>query len=72
MAKVMARENEPLERMIRRFKKKVDDEGIIKEFRDRQYFKKPSTIKREKKKDAIRKAFVKMKQDERRDNKNQR
>jgi small subunit ribosomal protein S21 len=66
MAYVVVRENENLERAIKRFKKKVDDEGILKEYRDRQYFKKPSVVKREKKKDAIRKAqlsIAKMKND---------
>lgn len=42
IAHVIVRENESLESALRRFKKKVDDEGIIKEFKDRQYFVKPS------------------------------
>ena len=48
-------ENESLESAIKRFKKKVDDEGIIKTYRDRQYFVKPSAKRRAKKKDAARK-----------------
>ena len=63
MASVKIRENENLERAIKRFKKKVDDEGILKEYRDRRYYKKPSTVRREKKKDAIRKSQLKARQD---------
>ena len=64
MAYVKVGENENLERAIKRFKKKVDDEGILKEYRERQYFKKPSVIKREKRKEAVRKAQLKQRQDE--------
>lgn len=66
MAYVTVGEHESLERAIKRFKKKVDDEGIIKEYKDRQYFKKPSVVKREKKKESIRKTQIKIRQDERR------
>ena len=38
-----------LEKAMRVLKKKVLKAGIIKEYRDRQYYKKPSEIKREKK-----------------------
>jgi small subunit ribosomal protein S21 len=64
MAFVKIGENENLERALKRFKKKVDDEGILKEYKDRQYFRKPSVIKREKKKEAIRKTQLKQRQDE--------
>ena len=47
MAYVKAREDETIESLIRRFKKKVDGEKILKEYKDRQYFKKPSLIKNE-------------------------
>jgi len=46
--------NEPVERMIRRFLKKVKKNRIIEEYRERQYYKKPSekrkreSLKREK------------------------
>tara|TARA_B100000902_G_scaffold88361_1_gene92302 strand:- start:15278 stop:15481 length:204 start_codon:yes stop_codon:yes gene_type:complete len=43
-----------LEKAMRVLKKKVLKAGIIKEYRDRQYFKKPSEIKREKKKEGIK------------------
>lgn len=51
---VKLRENESLESLIKRFKDYVDNEGIIKEWRDRQYFKKPSAKKHEARRKAIR------------------
>jgi len=59
MAHVNVREGENLESAIRRFKKKVDNEGILKEFKDRQYYVKPSKKRRLKKKEALRKEYVK-------------
>jgi len=43
-----------LEKAMRVLKKKVMKEGIVKELRARQYYQKPSEIKREKKKEAIK------------------
>ena len=62
MIMVVLRKNETLEQAIRRFKKKVDDDGIIKEYKDRRYFVKPSMQRRLKKKDAIRKSQLKAKE----------
>ena len=48
-----------LEKAMRVLKKKVQKAGIIKNYRDKQYFSKPSEIKREKRKESaniIRKA----------------
>jgi small subunit ribosomal protein S21 len=59
MAHITLRENENLEAAIRRFNRKVDDEKILKEYRERQYYKKPSAKKREKVKEAKRKAEIK-------------
>lgn len=59
MAHIILHENENLEAAIRRFNRKVDDEKILKEYRERQYFKKPSAKKREKIKEAKRKAMIK-------------
>ena len=49
-AEVVRRENEPIERMLKRFMKKVKKEGIMEELRERSYYKKPSETKRHKKK----------------------
>lgn len=59
MAQVIVREGEPLESAIRRFGRKVDDEKILKDYRDKQYFMKPSKVRREAKKAALRKQELK-------------
>ena len=46
--------NGNLEQAMRVLKRKVQKEGIIKELRERQFYKKPSQIKQEKKKEAIK------------------
>mgnify|MGYP005994167133 CR=1 FL=1 len=46
--------NGNLEQALRVLKRKVMKEGLIKEIRDRQFYKKPSEIKQEKKKEAIK------------------
>ena len=46
--------NGNLEQAMRVLKRKVQKEGIVKELRERQYYKKPSEIKQEKKKEAIK------------------
>ena len=43
--RVEARRNEPPDRLIKRFNKKVRSEGIIEEARDRMYYEKPSVTK---------------------------
>ncbi len=43
-----------VERMIRRFIKKVKKEHIIEDVRDRKYYKKPSVAKRDKRSRAER------------------
>ena len=64
---VKIRKNESVEAMLKRFSRKVKKEKIIEEYRERQQFKKPSEIKREKK--AKRKAELeKLKRKEQREN----
>ena len=46
---------------MRVLKKKVMKEGIVKELRRRQFYMKPSEIKREKKKEGIKNFKKKMK-----------
>jgi small subunit ribosomal protein S21 len=46
---VHARYKEPAERLIKRFSRKVKKEGIIEEVRDRRFYKKPSSVRRQKK-----------------------
>ena len=46
--------NNNLEQAMRVLKRKVQKEGLVKELRERQFYKKPSEIKQEKKKEAIK------------------
>jgi small subunit ribosomal protein S21 len=52
----MIAENEPIDRAIKRFKKKYERSGVLKEFKKRAYFTKPSVKKRMKKLKAVRRA----------------
>ena len=51
MADVVAQENESFESLLRRFNKRVQQEGVLSEVRRREYFEKPS-IKRKRKEAA--------------------
>ena len=48
MARVDIAEGEPLERALRRFKKKIEREGILKQVKARKHYEKPSEVKRRK------------------------
>jgi small subunit ribosomal protein S21 len=58
MAQVFVDETENLEKAIKRFKRMVEREGIIREYKKREYFEKPSTIKNRKNK-ALRRKLTK-------------
>ena len=49
-----------LEKAMRVLKKKVQKAGIVKEVKRRQFYMKPSEIKREKKKEGIKNVKKKM------------
>lgn len=53
-------DNEILEKAIKRFKRMVEKEGIIREWKKREYYEKPSTIKNRKKKALERKQAKKL------------
>ena len=53
MIVVPVKEGENIERAIKKFKRKFDKTGVIKELRRRQQFDKPSEIKRAKMQHAI-------------------
>lgn len=59
LAEVKLKDGEDIEALIKRFKKKVQDEKIIIEFKKRQYFVKPSRENYEKEKKAKHKKFLK-------------
>ena len=59
MPKVRVRKDEPIDKALRRLKRKMDKEGIIRQIRQLEHFEKPSQKKRRKmlkaKKDAYNK-----------------
>ena len=59
MAFVKVDDNEPLEKSIKRFKRMVEREGIIREWKKREYYEKPSAIKNRKQKALERKLMKK-------------
>jgi small subunit ribosomal protein S21 len=54
MIEVNVRDNEPLERALRRFKKKWERAGVLRDVRRNSFFVKPSVEKRESRKKAVR------------------
>jgi small subunit ribosomal protein S21 len=46
---VFVKEGEPVERALRRFKKKIQDNGLLQELRDREFYEKPTTARKRKK-----------------------
>ncbi|TVQ29033.1 MAG: 30S ribosomal protein S21 [Spirochaetaceae bacterium] len=48
-------DGENLEKAIKRFKRMVEKEGIIREWKKREYYEKPSTIRNRKRKSMERK-----------------
>ena len=66
--KVEVRKGQSVEKAISIFKRKVKDSGILMEYRDRQFYEKPSAIKREKKNKAILRNKYKVLKEKERDN----
>jgi small subunit ribosomal protein S21 len=52
MTEIKLKKGEPVERALRRLKKKVDREGTLKTVRARRQFEKPSAVRRRKEKVA--------------------
>jgi small subunit ribosomal protein S21 len=46
MIRVEARSGEPLEKTLRRFKKRCEKEGLTKDIKKNMYYDKPSEVKR--------------------------
>jgi small subunit ribosomal protein S21 len=59
IAHIVVEDSENLEKAIKRFKRMVEKEGIIREWKKREYFEKPSTVKNRKNKALQRKLMKK-------------
>jgi len=61
MATVIVRERDDVHKAIKKFKRKVEAEGIMRELKKRRYYMKPSVKKKEKRKLAEKKRRKMMK-----------
>jgi small subunit ribosomal protein S21 len=59
MTEIKLKKGEPVDRAIRRLKKKLDREQTLKKFRERRRFEKPSARRRRKQKAARFAAMLK-------------
>ncbi|MBN2461180.1 MAG: 30S ribosomal protein S21 [Candidatus Cloacimonetes bacterium] len=57
MPKVVSRDNEPFQVLLRRFKKSCEKSGLLSDIKKNNYYEKPSVVRRKKLKDARRKAL---------------
>ncbi|MBI1869927.1 MAG: 30S ribosomal protein S21 [Chlamydiae bacterium] len=55
MTKVILKKNESVDKALRRLKKKIDKEGIMKSLKQHRHYEKPSQKKRRKMKESRRK-----------------
>lgn len=62
---VNIRKGESVERALRRLKKRLDREGVIRDARAKRYFEKPSEVRRRKKKVAAFSNYLRVKNENR-------
>ncbi len=55
VTKVLVGQNENLDKALRRLKKKIEREGILKILKQRKHYEKPSEIKRREKRNSAKK-----------------
>ena len=63
MAGVKVRDGESIEEAIRRFKRECEGSGIMQEIKNREFYKAPSVLRKEKLAEAKRKIRRKMMKD---------
>ena len=58
MAQVNLRTDEPIDKALKRLKRQLDRDDVLRESRRRRHFRKPSAVKRQKMKEAKFKAYL--------------
>tara|TARA_R100001129_G_scaffold172059_1_gene142503 strand:+ start:203 stop:397 length:195 start_codon:yes stop_codon:yes gene_type:complete len=58
MAQVTPRTDESIDKVLKRLKKQLDRDDVLRESRKRRYYQKPSAVKRQKMKEAKFKAML--------------
>jgi small subunit ribosomal protein S21 len=64
MARVQLRPDESPESLLRRFRKKVNETGIMRDVRRKRWYMSPSEVRRLQKKKAVRRARRRQRQQE--------
>jgi small subunit ribosomal protein S21 len=64
MAKQDKKPGESIDSVLRKFKRKIKNEGILQELRKREFFEKPSELRKRKAKAAKRRTLLQQKADE--------
>ena len=57
MIKVRSRDNEPVEQMLKRFKKMCEKEGLTRDIKRNSYYEKPSERKRRKERKSVKRSL---------------
>lgn len=60
MPKVVVRQGESFENAFRKFKKSVESSGLLKELKERESYEKPTTRKKRKKAEAVKRLKKKL------------
>ncbi len=60
---VRLKENEPFESALRRFKRACEKAGILPEYRRREFYEKPTTMRKRKKQAAVKRYQKKVQRD---------
>ena len=58
MSQVNIRPDEPIDKALKRLKKQLDRDDVLRECRKRRFYTKPSAVKRQKMKEAKFKAYL--------------
>lgn len=53
MSKIVVKDHEDINRALRRFKKKVEESGVLEDLRKKEFFEKPTAERKRKKGAAI-------------------
>ncbi len=63
MPKIRIKDNEPAELAIRRFKRSCEKAGILTEMRRREFFEKPTTVRKRQKAAAVKRHYKRIMRD---------
>lgn len=65
LIRVFANEGESVDSVVKRFRRACENEGILQEIKEKQFYKKPSLEKKLKREKAIKRIKRKMKKEKR-------